>query len=73
MKEILILLAISFLVLGITMYFYMNSKDQFIDLGGSCNPGIENTCGKDAICQPNETGKKGVCFPKPDEEKEKTE
>ncbi len=55
------------------MYFYMNSKEQFIDLGGSCNPGIENTCGKDAICQPNETGKKGVCFPKPDEEKEKTE
>jgi hypothetical protein len=42
--------------------------DGFLDLGEPCNPQIENACGDNAKCQPDETGEKGVCFPREEEE-----
>jgi hypothetical protein len=31
--------------------------------GSDCNPQIEGACGEGAVCHPDESGKKGVCFP----------
>lgn len=73
MKAVLVLFGLAVVFLAYVVYSYTGSKEYFTDIGGSCNPEIENTCGKDAICQASETGKSGICFPKPDEEKEKTE
>jgi hypothetical protein len=36
-------------------------------MGEGCDPQIENACGKDANCHPDETGEKGICFPKEEE------
>ncbi len=48
---------------------YFGAKvSGFSDLGEGCDPQIENACGENATCQPDETGTKGVCFPKPEEE-----
>jgi hypothetical protein len=40
----------------------------FTTMGGECDPQIENSCGNGAICQSDDTGSKGVCFPLPEEE-----
>lgn len=47
---------------------YFAKVSGFADLGEGCDPQIENACGENATCQPDETGTKGVCFPKPEEE-----
>lgn len=47
---------------------YFAKVSGFADLGQGCDPQIENACGENATCQPDETGTKGVCFPKPEEE-----
>lgn len=47
---------------------YFAKVSGFADLGAGCDPQIENACGENATCQPDETGTKGVCFPKPEEE-----
>ncbi len=47
---------------------YFVEVSGFVDLGQDCDPQIENACGKNATCQADETGTRGVCFPKPEEE-----
>ena len=49
---------------------YFAKVSGFADLGQGCDPQIENACGENATCQPDETGTKGVCFPKPEEEQQ---
>lgn len=73
-------LVIGFLILVLTVSFFLlyryftTATEAFLDLGDSCNPQIENTCGKEAVCQSDDsTSEKGVCFPKPTEEKEAIE
>lgn len=41
-----------------TMESFASEKSE------ACNPHIENACGNDANCQPDETGESGICFPK---------
>lgn len=48
-------------------WFMTGSKSPFSDMGNECDPQIENACGKDANCHPDETGEKGICFPKGEE------
>jgi hypothetical protein len=36
-------------------------------MGEPCDPQLENACGKDANCHADETGEKGICFPKEEE------
>ena len=48
-------------------WFSAGSKSPFSDMGNECDPQIENACGKDANCHPDETGEKGICFPKEEE------
>lgn len=60
-------------IVGVLVYrrFWVSGGVQgFANLGAECNPQIENSCGKGAICQSDETGMKGVCFPLPEEEAE---
>jgi hypothetical protein len=52
---------------GYRWYTNTGSKSGFSDMGEECNPQIENACGKDANCHPDETGEKGICFPKQEE------
>ena len=52
---------------GYRWYTSAGSKSPFSDMGQECNPQIENACGKDANCHPDETGEKGICFPKQEE------
>jgi hypothetical protein len=47
--------------------WFTGSKSSFSDMGEACNPQIENACGKDANCHPDENGEKGICFPKEEE------
>ena len=64
-----ILVAIA--VVGYFVYTkYFAKVAGFTDLGQGCDPQIENSCGENATCQPDETGMKGVCFPKPEEEQQ---
>ena len=55
-----------------SMYFlyrwFHGETTGFLDLGAECDPQIENTCGQNARCQPDETGEKGVCFPNEEDE-----
>ena len=62
--------AVVSLVVAYVLYrrFWATSTQGFTTLGGECDPQIENSCGKGAICQSDETGMKGVCFPLPEEE-----
>lgn len=53
-------------------WFSAGSKSPFSDMGNECDPQIENACGKDANCHPDETGEKGICFPKEEESPEET-
>jgi hypothetical protein len=60
-------IAAATLILGVIGYlvyrkFWVSIQD-FTNMGGECNPQIENTCGKGAICQSDDSGTKGVCFP----------
>ncbi len=60
-------------VVGIVAFFayrkFWNSSAQgFTTMGAECDPQIENSCGKGAICQSDDSGVKGVCFPLPEEE-----
>ncbi len=49
--------------------FWKSSSTQgFATMGAECDPQIENSCGKGAICQSDDSGVKGVCFPLPEEE-----
>lgn len=52
---------------GYRWYTNTGSKSPFSDMGQECNPQIENACGKDANCHPDESGEKGICFPKQEE------
>jgi hypothetical protein len=69
--------AVGLLFFGLAAYFiyrwYMSEKSGFLDLGEACNPELENACGKNAKCQADESGKKGVCFPKEEEHEEGAE
>jgi hypothetical protein len=62
-----------FLAIAVVGYFvynkYFAKLSGFVDLGQGCDPQIENSCGENATCQPDETGK-GVCFPNPEEEQQ---
>jgi len=64
--------ALGLLLLVAVVYFifrwFTGRKDGFLDLGEPCNPQIENACGENAKCQADETGEKGVCFPKEEDE-----
>lgn len=66
-----------FVVIAAVAYFaytkYFVKVSGFADLGEGCDPQIENACGDKATCQPDETGTKGVCFPKPEEEVQQVE
>ena len=55
--------------IGAYLVFWWLTKETsgFLDLGEACNPQIENTCGENAHCQADETGEKGICFPKEEE------
>jgi hypothetical protein len=59
------------ILLVAALYFayrwFTGSKSPFSDMGEGCDPQIENACGKDANCHPDETGEKGICFPKEEE------
>lgn len=65
-----VLTAIVVTIVGYFVYrkFWASSKQGFTTLGGECDPQIENSCGKGGICQSDESGTKGVCFPLPEEE-----
>jgi hypothetical protein len=52
-------------LLVIALYFTFTTS-SFADM--DCNPQIENACGETAKCHPDETGVKGICFPKAEEE-----
>lgn len=58
-------------LLAAVLYFvyrwFTGSKSPFSDMGEGCDPQIENACGKDANCHADETGQKGICFPKEEE------
>jgi hypothetical protein len=60
-------IAAATLVLGVIGYLvyrkFWANKQGFSNMGDECNPQIENACGKGAICQSDESGTKGVCFP----------
>lgn len=57
-------------IVGYLLYrrFWKGTVSGFANLGEECNPQIENSCGKGAVCQSDESGVKGVCFPLPEEE-----
>ena len=60
-------------VLGVIGYFvyrkfWASSTQGFTTMGAECDPQIENSCGKGAVCQSDDSGTKGVCFPLPEEE-----
>jgi hypothetical protein len=71
MEFLIVLLLVSVLALAVGIYMYRHSE-PFADLGlgEACNPEITDACGKEALCQADESGTKGLCFPKPTEEKE---
>ena len=58
-------------LLVVALYFayrwYTGRKSPFSDMGEPCDPQLENACGKDANCHADETGEKGICFPKEEE------
>lgn len=74
LKENLWVSAGLFLVVAVVGFFvykkYFAKVSGFADLGQECDPEIENACGENATCQVDETGTKGVCFPKPEEEQQ---
>lgn len=53
------LVATVIFAVGVYRYFFMGKKV----IGSDCNPQIEGACGEGAVCHPDESGKKGVCFP----------
>lgn len=62
-----------FVVAAISFFVYKKyfvTVSGFSDLGQDCDPQIENACGENATCQADETGMRGVCFPKPEEEQQ---
>jgi hypothetical protein len=67
-----VFVGIGAVLLAVTLYyvyrwFMTGSSSPFSDMGNECDPQIENACGKDANCHPDETGEKGICFPKEEE------
>ena len=64
-------IGIGIILLLVALYYtykwLTGSKSPFSDMGEGCDPQIENACGKDANCHPDETGEKGICFPKEEE------
>lgn len=69
-SQVLIGVALTLVVFGLYFVYrwYQGETIGFLDLGSECNPQIENTCGENARCQPDETGEKGICFPNEEEE-----
>ena len=53
------LVATVIFAVGVYRYFFMGKTV----IGSDCNPQIEGACGEGAVCHPDESGKKGVCFP----------
>jgi hypothetical protein len=47
-----------------TFRWFTRETSGFADVGEECNPQIENPCGDKAKCHPDETGERGICFPK---------
>jgi membrane protein implicated in regulation of membrane protease activity len=55
---------LSLVVLYFGVQWINKQSSDFLDLGDPCDPQLENACGDTAKCQADESGKKGVCFPK---------
>ena len=53
------LVATVIFAVGVYRYFFLGKTV----IGSDCNPQIEGACGEGAVCHPDESGKKGVCFP----------
>jgi hypothetical protein len=77
-----IFMGLLILSLGLGLYlawrWYTGSHSPFMNIeateqGEECDPQLENACGKDASCQPDESGEKGICFPKEEEGDENIE
>jgi hypothetical protein len=49
-------------IIAVIALYFMFTTSSFADM--DCNPQIENACGEAAKCHPDETGVKGICFPK---------
>ena len=66
-----VFIGLGVVILAVILYFvyrhFTSTKSPFSDMGEGCDPQIENACGKDANCHPDETGQKGICFPKGEE------
>jgi hypothetical protein len=61
--------ALLFLVLIYFGYQWLNKEmSGFLNLGDPCDPQLENACGDNAKCQANESGEKGICFPKEEDD-----
>lgn len=61
---VLAALAALFLLGYFVFRWFTNTTSGFADVGEECNPQIENPCGDKAKCHADETGEKGICFPK---------